>query len=384
MLSFRIALRFLKSGRGQTVLIICGIGVAISAQIFIGLLITSLQQTIIDRTIGSSPQITITSNTSEVYIKEWQPVVNDIQQSGLVTTLGVSASGNAFIEWNKKTAPVLFRGLDSESIDNIYGIRASIYQGQWTAASNEVLVGRELKDSLGYNLGDRLVVQTAGGATGNYKISGFFDLGVSSLNKTWIISNLSTAQALFGYGKNITSIEMKVEDLFKADLAAAQLKTILNNKNLSIDNWKAQNQELLSGLQGQTASSLMIQIFIIVSVVIAIASILAITVFQKSRQLGILKAMGIKDRAASLIFIYEGLIVGLIGSVIGVLLGIGLLYGFAVGTTKPGQPALINLYIDYQFVALSWGISILAAVLAALIPARRSLRLNPIDVIREG
>jgi lipoprotein-releasing system permease protein len=128
----------------------------------------------------------------------------------------------------------------------------------------------------------------------------------------------------------------------------------------------------------------MIQIFIIVSVVIAIAAILAITVFQKSRQLGILKAMGIKDRAASLIFIFEGLLIGLAGSVIGVGLGLGLLYGFSVGTTKPGELPVIDLYIDYKFVALSWGISILASVIAALIPARRSLRLNPIDVIREG
>ena len=177
---------------------------------------------------------------------------------------------------------------------------------------------------------------------------------------------------------------MTVEDIFQADTIAAHLKADLNNSNLKIDNWKAQNSQLLSGLEGQSLSSLMIQIFIIVSVVIAIASILAITVFQKSRQLGILKAMGIKDRAASLIFIFEGSIIGLAGATIGVILGLGLIYGFALGTAKPGTPALIELFIDYQFIAISWLIAVAAAVLAALIPARRSLRLNPIDVIREG
>ena len=128
----------------------------------------------------------------------------------------------------------------------------------------------------------------------------------------------------------------------------------------------------------------MIQIFIIVSVVIAISAILAITVFQKSRQLGILKAMGIKDLSASLIFIFEGLIIGIIGSIIGVILGLGLLYGFNIGTSQSGSEALIDLYIDFKFILLSWGIAVLAAVIAALIPARRSLRLNPIEVIREG
>jgi len=142
--------------------------------------------------------------------------------------------------------------------------------------------------------------------------------------------------------------------------------------------------EISSKSSGQSISSLMIQIFIIVSVVIVIAAILAITVFQKSRQLGILKAMGIKDRSASLIFIYEGLIIGVIGSIAGIALGLLLLYGFSIGTSQSGNQSLIDLYIDYQFIAISWVIAVLAAVIAALIPARRSLRLNPIEVIREG
>jgi len=384
MLSLRIAIRFLRSGHGQTVLVILGIGVAVSAQIFIGLLISSLQLTLIDRTIGRSPQITITSNTSNVYFKEWPSIAIRTQTTGLIKDLGVCASGNAIIEHNNKTIPILFRGMDANAFNRIYKVGPAIYQGQWTTSANEVLVGRELKDDLDYRLGDNLVMQTADGKTGTYKIVGFYDLGTASLNKTWVISSLATTQEFFGYGKGVTSLEITVDQLFQADVIAAQIKNVLNNNNLTVDNWKAQNQELLSGLQGQSTSSLMIQIFIIVSVVIAIASILAITVFQKSRQLGILKAMGIKDRAASLIFIFEGLILGFLGSIMGVFLGILLLYGFSYGTTRPGQPALINITIDYKFIALSWGISILAGVLAALIPARRSLRLNPIDVIREG
>ena len=198
------------------------------------------------------------------------------------------------------------------------------------------------------------------------------------------MTDLASAQTFFGYGDQVTAIEMKIKDLFSADVVSAQIRDLLNNPDLNVTDWKAQNASLLSGLQGQSISSLMIQIFIIVSVVIAIASILAITVFQKSRQLGILKAMGIKDRQASLIFIYEGLIIGMLGAVIGVALGLFLIYGFSIGTAKPGSQALIDLYIDYKFILLSWGIAVASAVLAAVIPARRSLRLNPIDVIREG
>ncbi len=151
-----------------------------------------------------------------------------------------------------------------------------------------------------------------------------------------------------------------------------------------MDNWKAQNESLLSGLQGQSASSLMIQVFVMTSVVIAIASVLAIKVVQKSRQIGILKAMGITDRAASMIFLLEGVILGGAGSVIGVSLGVGLLYSFTTFATNPDGTALIDLYLSPAFVVGSGVVAVLAATLAAVIPARKSSKLSPVEVIRNG
>jgi lipoprotein-releasing system permease protein len=383
MLSLKLAVRFLKSGKGQTILIVIGIGIAIAAQIFIGLLITSLQKTLVNRTVGNQPQVEISSATDSPLIQNYAPLVASINQSALTTTVSVSASGNAFIQKGAKVSPILVRGLDTRA-EEIYGLLNNIYQGDKAIPQNGLLIGKDLQEQYNYQIGDILTVTLPSGGGVAFPIKGFFDLGLAQVNQTWVITSLSSAQTLFGYGDKITSIEMKVPVLFSADIVSAQIRNLLNNPDLKVTDWKAQNASLLSGLQGQSISSLMIQIFIVVSVVIAIASILAITVFQKSRQLGILKAMGIKDRQASLIFIYEGLIIGVIGSIIGVALGLLLLYGFSIGTTKPGSQALIDLYIDYKFILLSWGIAVASAVLAALIPARRSLRLNPIDVIREG
>ena len=273
--------------------------------------------------------------------------------------------------------------MDSNA-DEIYGFTDSLYSGKIPGGNNEIIIGRELQEEYVYSLGDELQISIPGDKTVTCLITGFFDLGVQQLNRSWIITDIETAQDLFGYGDAVTDIEIHVTDYFDADSLAASITTMMDNPALKVSNWKDENEQLLSGLQGQSISSLMIQIFIVVSVVIAISAILAITVFQKSRQLGILKAMGIKDRSASLIFIYEGLIIGLIGSISGVILGVGLLYGFDAGTSQPGSPSLIDLYIDPWFIVLSWGIAVLASVIAALVPARRSLRLNPIDVIREG
>ena len=118
--------------------------------------------------------------------------------------------------------------------------------------------------------------------------------------------------------------------------------------------------------------------------VIAISSVLVLSVLQKSHEIGILKAIGIKDRVASLIFIYQGFLLGLVGSISGVILGLGLIYAFIRFTTSPDGSQLVDLYISYDFIVRSWLIAIIASTLAGVIPARRSLRLNPIDVIREG
>ncbi len=384
MLSFRIAVRFLRSGRTQTLLIVTGIAVAVSIQVFVGLLIGSLQKSLVDRTIGNSPHITISSATDIATMRDWEKLVDRIEQLGNTKAISASASANAFVRDGETDLPILVRGFDFENADRIYNIRSSIYEGRPYQSQREVLVGRDLREELELEIGNRLGLILPNGAVNTFTISGSYDLGVASINKSWVMANLKTTQGLFGFGSRITSIEIAVDEVFEADMIAYEIQQLLNDKNIKIENWKELNEELLSGLDGQRISSTVIQAVIILSVVIAIASVLAVSVLQKSRQIGILKAMGIKDRAASLIFIYQGFLIGLAGSILGIALGLGLLYAFNIFTANPEGTALIDLYIDYSFVLRSWLLILLASTLAGAIPARKSLRLNPIDVIREG
>ncbi|MCX5774927.1 MAG: ABC transporter permease, partial [Firmicutes bacterium] len=141
---------------------------------------------------------------------------------------------------------------------------------------------------------------------------------VSALNSSWGVTTLANVQDLLGVGDKVSSIESQIKDayIFKAQTIAASIETTLNSGNLVVTNWIDNNQELLSGLQGQSISSIMIQVFVMISVVLGIASVLAIIVMQKSKQIGILKAMGLKDGDASLVFLYEGLILGILGALL--------------------------------------------------------------------
>ncbi len=382
-LPFSIALRFLKSNKGQTILIALGIAIGVSVQIFIGSLIQGLQKSLVDTTIGSQPQITISSKTGNKRIADYEKILTDItEKEDQVVNLSVAADGPGLFTKGDDSYSLLIRGLNLDQADGIFKITDSIVQGKAPKNDYEALIGIELQKNANLSIGDEMAVLT-NGETKTFTITGVFDLGVASLNSSWTITPLSTAQDLFSYDNEVTSINMQVTDVFAADTVAQSIQEFLP-QGIETSNWKDQNQDLLSGLSGQSASSLLIQVFVMISVLLGIASILAITVVQKSKQIGILKAMGIKDRTSSLIFLFQGLLLGIIGAILGVALGLTLAFTFTKFALNANGTPVVPLFIDPWFIAGSAVIAVLASTLAALIPARKSSQLNPIEVIRNA
>lgn len=383
-LAFKIATRFLKSSKGQTALIVLGIAVGVSVQIFIGSLIQGLQKSLVNKTIGNSPQITISFDTADKTISNYLVTINQIKNTeDRVKNISVSSDVPALVKENAENYSVLIRGMNLEDSDKIYHIKNRIYEGREPSSNLEVMIGKELKEELGAKLGDELQIVTNSGEINTLTITGFYDLNVASLNKSWLITTLETTQKISSQEGKITGIEMQVTEIFKADEIAANIQSLLGN-NYQVDNWKAENAELLSGLNGQSISSIMIQVFVLIAVALAIASVLAISVIQKSKQIGILKAMGIKDKTASLIFLFQGLILGIMGAILGVILGLLLGVAFTKFAVNADGTPVVDLYISYSFMGLSALIAIASATIASLIPARRSSKLNPMEVIRNG
>ncbi|TFH36364.1 MAG: ABC transporter permease, partial [Dehalococcoidia bacterium] len=254
-LPLRIAVRFLLSGKGQTLLIVGGIAIAISVQVFVGLLIESLQAGLIEQTVGNSPQVTVRSAEENVTIGRWQDMATGITSLTAVEHVGVAASANAFVRKANDSVPVLFRGMDRDSIDGIYRISGHIYEWQDIQSSGEVLIGRNLSEKLAISVGDRLQVTTPGGAIVDYRVAGLFDLGVAAIDGSWVVSNLRTGQSLFGFSDRVTSIEVTVFDVFAADLVAAAVVGLLDDDGLEVTNWKDENEQLLNALESQSLSN---------------------------------------------------------------------------------------------------------------------------------
>lgn len=382
-LTLKIAWRFLTSSKGQTILIILGIAIGVSVQVFIGSLIAGLQQSLIDTAVGRSSQITIRPVNRDDRIPDYEAIINKVKTTEPeITSISPVVDSSAFILANDSTYPTLLRGLQFDTADGIYRINEGILEGK-LPTGDQVMLGKEFMDEAKLKVGDTISLVTASGTKRDVTVSGIFDLGVANLNKNWALSEMGLVQSIFDLGDQVTSIESQVSDVFTADVVGANIQKVVPS-SLKVENWKDLNASLLSGLNGQSISSLMIQVFVLVSVVLGIASVLAISVAQKSRQLGILKAMGIRDRIASLIFLLQGFILGIFGAILGVGFGLGLAVAFTKFALNPDGTPVIDLFIDPQFIAISALVALAAATLAALIPARSSSRLEPIEVIRNG
>ncbi len=244
-------------------------------------------------------------------------------------------------------------------------------------------MGLKFRDEMLVEMNDVVEVQIPLVGSLNLTVVGFFDFKVATINERWGIALLSTIQTFFTTNE-VTSIEMQIKEayLFDAEVISEDLKPQIGT--YEITNWIENNEDLLSGLQGQSISSIMIQVFVMVSVVLGIASVLAIIVMQKSKQIGILKAMGIQDIDSSFIFLFEGLILGTLGAIMGVLLGLGLAFAFKEFAVRADGTPVVPLTLDYGFIALSMGIAIIASVVASIVPARKSSKLTVIEVIKNG
>lgn len=381
-IAFKIARRFLASNRGQTILIALGIAIGVSVQVFIGSLIMGLQKSLIETTIGRSSQLTVAPAARGDLILDGDALMEKITDIEGITYISGAADASGYVRVGENAWPVLVRGFDFGEAEGIYRLTDALVAGD-LPGDGEILLGSDLMREAGIDPGDEVIILTPAGDVRAVRVSGEFDLKVSGLNKSWAIGSRSLVQEIFGYEDGLTSIEMQVGDPFEADAIAADIAAFLP-EDLRADDWKAQNASLLSGLNGQSVSSIMIQVFVMISVVLGIASVLAISVMQKARQIGILKAMGIKNRIASAIFLMQGLILGLFGAILGICLGLGLALAFTKFAVNPDGTPVVALLIDPGFIALSGAVAVVASTLAALVPARRSSKLDPMEVIRNG
>lgn len=381
MLPLKIAWRFLLDKRLQTILVIFGIAIGVSVQTFIGLVSQGLEKTLMNKILAYSPHISMYSKSGG--FSDWQKEGDRIRSNfPEVDAVSPNVNSQAWIKLGKMTIPILIRGFNITDTEGLYNITMAIYEGSSPVNVNEILLGKELAERLGVKVGDKVSIITLGRQTVTMKIIGLYDFGVFNINKAWVITNLATAQNFIGFGDQVTEIELTIHDPYQADVVSDRIRSAISGEELDVSNWKAQNQLIVSAIIGQKIVTLVIQFFIMLATIISIVNILTINVFQKSKQVGILKTMGLTDFSASLVFFYQALLLSLVG----IALSLGFLVVFLRGfdryiVTAQGLP-VVNVIVDYRFITLSTLIFFVVSMSTAIFPALRCIKLNPIEIIK--
>jgi len=381
--ALKVAWRFLIKSKIQTLVIILGIAIGISVQIFVGLLSKGLETSLLDKVVGNSTHITIYPKNNK--IENYHKTEEKIKKSdNKVVSVAPVVEYNATINFKHMYEPIQIRGFISKDLDLLYNIKDKIYKGRAIRGPGEILIGKELSEKLGLKLKDNINISTPDNRKITLKVVGFYDFNTMKVNKTLVITDLKAAQDLAGFGDAATSLELSTSDPYNADIIASKIEKGINDKNLKIENWKDQNKLLVSAIMGEKVCSIIIQLSVMIAAVLSIISIMSISVVQKYKQIGILKAMGIKDGSAAFIFLTQAFILGIVGTCLGVFLTYLYIKGFNRYTSSSDGTPIVTIIINYRFIIKLSIIDIVASTLAAFFPAIKSYKLTPVEVIKNG
>lgn len=405
MLGFeaRVATRFLREGRMQTLLIIVGVAAGVAVVAYISALIAGLQRNTIEKTLGTQAHVTLSpledtvlparapsSDTASGWVQtqpraqrlrtigNWQLLVPLLEAMPQVAAVSPTVSAAGLAERGEASRSIALLGVELERYDRIVGLRAKVIQGTARLGPGEGILGRELAEDLGVRVGDRVGIAT-GGVNDSLRVTALVDMGVRDVNRRLAIVPLHTAQSLAGLPGGATGLDLRLRDIWAAQTLAEDLAARWPYKT---ESWQKANAQLVSALNAQSVSTAVIRGVVMVVVVLGIASVLVVSVVQKRREIGILRAMGATQGQVLRIFLLQGGIVGAIGAVLGVLLAVLLIWAFTHfvrgSDGLPLFPITLAPVLALQVAALAT----LCGVLAAVAPARRAARLDPAQAIR--
>jgi lipoprotein-releasing system permease protein len=398
----QVAIRFLREGRIQSLLIIVGVAAGVAVFAYISALVEGLQSNTLEKTLGTQAHITLSAPDDVVVsarapvegatalvqtlprgqkprsVGNWQALVPVLKALPKVMAVSPTVAVAGLAVRGEATKSISLTGVELDPYDRIVKLRSKVVMGQARLGPGEGVIGRELAKDLGVSVGDRISIVT-GGVTDSVRITALVDMGVRELNRRTVIVPLRAAQSLAGLPGGVTSLDMVLTDIWAAPSLAADLSKRWPYK---VENWQETNSQLLQALNAQSVSTKMIRGFVLLVVALGIASVLVVSVVQKRREIGILRAMGTTQGQILRIFLLQGTLVGLIGSMLGIFLTFGLIWVFT--TFVRGMDGS-SLFVITLTPSLAFGVAAIATlcgVLAAVMPARSAAALDPAQAIR--
>lgn len=398
MFEFFIARRYLLSRSGKflsatTIISIGGVFVGVAAILIVLSVLNGFHKELRDRILGITPHIVITKYSYEPI------VISDSLLAKIQTKVKHYAPfiyAKTLIRSKNASDGVVIRGIEPESEKRVTDIAKMIIQGEFNFHGNGIVLGVDLARTLNVSVGDWVTIISPFASqttpfgivpkSQNFQVRGIFDSGMYEHNATLVYFDLKELQQFLGMGEVVTGIEARLENIYAAAKVAQELTISLGFPYRALD-WMMMNRNLFTALHLEKIVTFIVLVLIVLVAAFNIIAMLITMVLRKTKEIGILKAMGTKPKSIVKIFVWVGLLIGIIGTVLGSVFG--FVASFLLNKYQfvhlPGDVYFIkNLPVQMQFTDFILVIfsSISISLLATIYPAYKAAKLVPVEAIR--
>ncbi|WP_448584644.1 ABC transporter permease [Thermocrinis sp.] len=402
-----LALKLLFERKRQTIVSFLGVGIGVSAFVVMSSLMLGFQSYFIQQVIDLEPHIRIKpKETLAERIKEkfsvilglkpkekekilgWRDLMTKLEEHPEVVGLAPHLVSRGIVRYGIKEKPVNLIGIDPDREPRASIIERFLKYGNIQAIQNRrdgVILGILVARSLGIEeVGQKVLLVAPNGETLTLRVVDIFESGITNLDDTRVYLNINTLQAILGKEGQVNEIIIKLRDPEKAERVAKALSLTIDYE---VESWQKAYRNFLSIFKIQNVITYMIVFAILLVSAFGIFNIIMMTVLEKKKDIAILMAMGYSRGDILLIFLFQGVIVGIIGAVLGSIIGYGLQeYLESVRLDVEGlirTPGFV-LYRSFSLYIYGAIFSILFSVLASLYPSYKASKLNPVDIFRSG
>ena len=407
MLIFHIAYTHVTARLRQTIVGVFGVATGIGFSVMMAGLMEGSQADFIRQLVDSMPHISVTDEKRSAPTQpaefayqsvQFHSLSSETERRGIKNPFALLASiegwvpgavapsvqTKALIRSGTRDMAVSLVGIDPKREAYVSQLATQMREGTLDSlykASNAVILGDGLATKLGVNLGASVALVSSTGSPILARIVGISHAGIRQIDDNQAVVLLKTAQILAGHTALVNEIRIRVNDVMKADAIAGRIERQIGYKSVS---WQEAHQDILSAFQIRNTI-----MFMVVGAILLVASfgtynIISTITHEKTRDIAIMKSLGLRESTVRWIFVIEAAIIGLLGVMIGSVLGYVLCLGLGTLEFKSGFTDMTHLPILYtpRHYALAGAIGLASSLIAGFFPARKAAAAQPVDIIR--
>jgi lipoprotein-releasing system permease protein len=408
-----IGLRYLRARRRETfislitIISVLGVMIGVMTLNVVMAVMTGFEETLRDRLLGINAHVALVKSGDQ--LREYENLLELVRKTKGVVAASPSIYGQVMLTSGPRVSGVVVRGVDPDKVNQVVDIERYIRDGSLQKLKQQqplqvqgrtillpgVIIGIRLANQLGVFLGSPIqVVSPLGSPTAigvipkvrRFVVVGIFDSGMSEIDSTLVYMNLKDAQTFFELGDAVTNIEIRVQDVYRAQSVAQDIQRRLGFPYLTED-WSRLWPNLFSALKLEKTVYFLVLLLMVLIGAFNIISTLTMVVMEKRKDIAILQSMGATRDSIRRIFLIKGCVIGVVGTLLGVFLGLAIClliqkYRFI---ELPKDVFLIStvpvrIYLS-NFLLVGFA-SLFVCLLASIYPARQAAKLDPVEIIR--